>query len=77
MVISENDERLYEVQDLTDEFIQEITHDLFEHGNVYGKNRTYINDFITMDIETSTLRRETDPIAFTYSIAVISYPSFA
>lgn len=70
MVISENGERLYEVQDLTDEFIQEITHDLFEHGNVYGKNRTYINDFITMDIETSTIRRETDPIAFTYSIAV-------
>lgn len=70
MVISENGERLYEKQDLTEEFIKEITHDLFEHGNVYGKNRTYINDFMTMDIETTTVRRETDPIAFTYSIAV-------
>lgn len=70
MVISENGERLYEKQDITDEFIKEITHDLFEHGNVYGKNRTYVNDFFTMDIETSTLRRETDSLAFTYSIAV-------
>ena len=70
MVISENGERLYERQDITDEFLSEITHDLFEHGNVYGKNRTYINDFFTMDIETTSIRREPDPIAFTYSIAV-------
>jgi hypothetical protein len=70
MVISAEGERLYERKDLTDEFIVEITHDLFEYGNVYGKNRTYINDFFTMDIETTSIRRKTDALAFTYSIAV-------
>lgn len=70
MLISENGERLYEKKDLTDEFMAEISHDILEYGTVYGKNRTYINDFITMDIETTTVRREPDPIAFTYSIAV-------
>ena len=71
MQYSELGEVLYEHKDLTEQTIQEITHELFEHGTVYGKNRTYINDFMTMDIETSTIGRGTDyPIAFTYSIAV-------
>lgn len=71
MVKSELGELLYENSDISEGLMQEIIHDLFEAGTVYGKNRTYINDFITMDIETTTIGRETDqPIAFTYSIAV-------
>lgn len=71
MQISALGEKLYEPADITQEFLDEIIHSLYEKGTVYGKNRTYINDFITMDIETSTIGRETDdPIAFAYSIAV-------
>ena len=73
MLTSANGETLYEVSDITESLLDEIVHDIFEHGTVYGKNRTYVNDFITMDIETSTYRREPDdpdPIAFAYSIAV-------
>ena len=70
MQITELGEILYEKEDITEEMYDEIVHDLFEHGTVYGKNRTYINDFFTMDIETTSINREPDPIAFTYSIAV-------
>ncbi len=70
MQISANGEWLYEKQDITENMYDDIVHDLFEHGVVTANNKTYINTFITMDIETTTLRREPDPIAFTYSIAV-------
>lgn len=70
MKITELGEVLYEKEDITEELLKEITHDLFETGTVYGKNRTYINAFFTMDIETTSIHREPDPIAFTYSIAV-------
>ena len=70
MQITELGEVLYEKEDITNELFDEIIHDLYEHGTVYGKNRTYINDFFTMDIETTSIHREPDPIAFTYSIAV-------
>ena len=71
MQISENNETLYDPIDITDELLDEIVHEIFEYGTAYGKNRAYINDFMTMDIETSVLGRETDePVAFTYTIAV-------
>lgn len=71
MVKSELGEILYEKNDITQKFIDKIMLKLFDKGTVRGKQRNYINDFMTMDIETSTIGRSTDhPVAFTYSIAV-------
>lgn len=74
MLRTEQNEPLYEVSDFQDyDVINDIWRYFFDKGTVRGKNRTYINDFMTMDIETSTYSRATDgadAIAFTYSIAV-------
>lgn len=70
MLISELNEKLYEKSDI-DRILNNIRTTIYDKGTVRGKNRTYINDFITMDIETSTYGRGTDQaVAFTYSIAV-------
>ncbi len=71
MLRTELGESLYEKKDITEELLDMITLELEMSGTLRGKQRTYINDFITMDIETSTIGRSTDhAIAFTYSIAV-------
>lgn len=71
MLRSENGEKIYEKKDITELDFKEIYLALLQKGTVRGKNRTYINDFMTMDIETSTYGRSTySPVAFTYSIAV-------
>lgn len=71
MQISEYGEVLLEKSDITEELLNEIAHDIFEHGTVQGQGRTFLGDFMTMDIETTTMSSgKPDPIAFTYSIAV-------
>lgn len=71
MLRTELGELLYEKQDITDDVMNTILVELMGKGTVRGKQRTYIKDFMTMDIETSTIGRGTDhAIAFTYSIAV-------
>lgn len=71
MLRTELGEILYEKQDITDNLMNTIMIDFMSKGTVRGKQRTYTNDFITMDIETSTIGRSTDhAVAFTYSIAV-------
>ena len=70
MLRTNNGEILYERDDITPELLNEITVHMMSKGTVSGRNRTYINDFMTMDIETTTYSRLTDPVAFTYSIAV-------
>ncbi|MBO7732848.1 MAG: hypothetical protein J6S67_09855 [Methanobrevibacter sp.] len=70
MLRTENGEELYERNDITPELLNEITVHMMDRGTISGKNRTYVNEFMTMDIETTTYSRSTDPVAFTYSIAV-------
>lgn len=71
MIKSELGEKLYEKKDIDQGMLMDIQTYFYDKGTVRGKNRTYINDFITMDIETTTVGRSTDnPVAFTYSIAV-------
>lgn len=71
MLKTELNETIYEKDDISQSMINDILIHFMDKGTVRGKNRTYLNDFITMDIETSTIGRSTDnPIAFTYSIAV-------
>ena len=71
MLRTENCETIYTKEDITPELLNTLTVHLMDKGTILGKNRTYVNDFMTMDIETSTYGRLTDnPIAFTYSIAV-------
>lgn len=66
-----NKEPLYEMGDITKEEFTRIREHFNNVQTIRGKNKTYWNDFITMDIETSTYGRSTDnPVAFTYSIAV-------
>lgn len=71
MLRTELGETLYEKSDINDTIMNEIFMYIMDKGTVRGKNRTYINDFITMDIETTTYNRNSeDAVAFTYSIAV-------
>lgn len=71
MLLTENEEIIYEKQDITRELITEIYTDYRKKGLSEKRKTEYYNDFFTMDIETSTIGRLTDePIAFTYSIAV-------
>ena len=71
MVYTKHNEPLFEVDDITDEIIDEICNHFWIKGAVSGKLKRYVDDFITMDIETTTVNRGTDnAIAFTYSIAV-------
>lgn len=71
MLKTELNETLYEYKDINQALLDDILLHFMDAGTKRGKNRNYFNDFITMDIETSTVGRSTDnPIAFTYSIAV-------
>lgn len=71
MRVTQNNEIIYETEDINTGQIQQIFIDLESKGTCRSKRHTYYKDFITMDIETSTYRRGTDKaIAFTYSIAV-------
>lgn len=72
MLTTELKETIYEKSDITHEVLQNIQFELrMEKGTLRGKKRQYYNDFMTMDIETSTYGLSTDePVAFTYSIAV-------
>lgn len=71
MLKTEKGEIIYEYKDINKKLIDKITKVLKEKGNNRNRKIDYISDFITMDIETSTIGRQTDhPIAFTYSIAV-------
>ena len=70
MLRTEMQERIYEKKDITQGLLNEIQLHLMDKGTLRAKRNSYINDFMTMDIETSTYGRLTDdPIAFTYSIA--------
>jgi hypothetical protein len=70
MTLDAQNEKIYEKRDIDSDFMKEIYFSIIDKGTCRGKNRTYINDFMTMDIETTTVNRETEPIAFAYSIAV-------
>ena len=70
MLKTELNETIIEKKDCTPELFNKLTVHIADKGTLLGKTKTYVNDFMTMDIETSTYRRSTDPIAFTYSIAV-------
>ena len=71
MLKTERNETIYQHSDIDQAILDRIQLHMLDKGTVRGKGRTYFNDFMTMDIETSTVGRSTDnPIAFTYSIAV-------
>ena len=71
MLRTELGEKIYEKKDVDGNILREISiHIAMDKGTVRGKNRTYFRDFMTMDIETTTVHRDTEPVAFTYSIAV-------
>ena len=64
-------ETIIDYEDVTDDFLMSISTNIEFTGTYRTKKRSYFGDFITMDIETSTVGRSTDdPIAFTYSIAI-------
>lgn len=66
-----NGEIIYEYKDINKKLLDEIRKDIKVKGVNRNRKIDYISDFITMDIETSTLGRSTDtPLAFTYSIAI-------
>ena len=71
MVFTKDNEPLLEPHDITDTIIEEMCAKFWIKGAVSGRLKRYVDDFITMDIETSTIKRGTDDaLAFTYSIAV-------
>ena len=71
MLRTENGETIYTEQDITQELLDNIFISMFSKGSCRKRKKDYYNDFITMDIETSTIGRSTDnAVAFTYSIAV-------
>lgn len=71
MIITSAGDTLLETKDVTDSILYRICNKLERASTVYGKRGKYIDDFFTMDIETTTIGRNSDnPIAFTYSIAV-------
>lgn len=70
MLRTENDEEILEDKDLTNNVIEDICLKIFDAGTCRRK-AFYYNDFMTMDIETTTIRSDIrDDFAFTYSIAV-------
>lgn len=70
MIYTEQKETVYEVGDFTRSQLYTLLMPIFM-GKTYRSHRcSYYEDFMTMDIETSTWGRDTDaPVAFTYSIA--------
>lgn len=71
MVYTKYNEPMFEAKDISDEVIDEMCNHFWIKGAVAGRMKRYVDDFITMDIETTTINRNTDnAIAFTYSIAV-------
>ena len=71
MLYTQDQEPIYEYQDMTQGLLNEIMVYLMDKKTIFSKNNYYIGDFMTMDIETSTINRGTEnAIAFTYSIAV-------
>ena len=70
MLKTELGEQIIEYNEL-EKYMVDILFYFRDRGTTRSKGRNYLADFITMDIETSTIGRSTDnPIAFTYSIAV-------
>lgn len=70
MVHTELGETIYTPKDITTRVLDSIMLSLWDGGYSRFRN-TCLNEFMTMDIETSTVGRSTDePVAFTYSIAV-------
>ena len=70
MRITELGETIIEYSDIIASDYTRLAYNLQKTGSYRGKHRTYLADFITMDIETSTAWRLTaNPVAFTYSIA--------
>mgnify|MGYP002623239350 CR=1 FL=1 len=64
-------ETIIEYSDIIPQDYDQLAFKLLKCGTYRGKHRTYVADYITMDIETSTTGRLTaQPVAFTYSIAV-------
>lgn len=71
MRITTDKEPIIEYPDITDRMLEIVANNLFEKPSYRGRTHTYYGDFMTMDIETSTVNRQSEhPIAFTYSIAV-------
>lgn len=71
MLYTEDNEPLYEITDIDDKLIGEIVKHFLDTDTYMGKRCNYMGDFMTMDIETSTINRGTEhSLAFTYSIAV-------
>lgn len=71
MVYTKDNEPMFEAKDISDEVIDEMCNHFWIKGAVAGRMKRYVDDFITMDIETTTINRGTDnAIAFTYSICV-------
>ena len=70
MLRTELGEQIIEYKDF-DRYMVDFLFYFRDKGTLRAKGRNYLADFITMDIETSTIGRSTDhPIAFAYSIAV-------
>lgn len=68
---TERGEYILDYEDVTDDKLVSFAMKLEMAETYRNKNRSYLGDFITMDIETTTVGRSTDePIAFAYSIAV-------
>lgn len=63
-------ETIIDYEDIDDNLLATIANNISFTGSFRRKNRAYFGDFITMDIETTTVGRSTvEPVAFTYSIA--------
>lgn len=70
MVKIDNEEYIIEYKDLDNQIYGEIIDHLIQVGYA-DTNRKLLNDFFTMDIETTTLGRHTEyPIAFMYTCTV-------
>lgn len=71
MRITELGEQVFEFEDITPATYKMIRMEFMGDKSLRGKKRSYVGDFMTMDIETSTIGRSTaTPVAFAYSIAV-------
>lgn len=70
MIEIDNNECILEYKDITNEIYAEII-DHFTKCGFADEKRSIINDFFTMDIETSTVGKHTEyPVAFMYTCAV-------
>ena len=71
MIRTEKGEILLETEDITDRLIRAIAQSIELQGTCGSKRGSYMQDFFTMDIESSTIGKNSDnPVAFAYSIAV-------